>query len=250
MTVQQFNDDEAIGVADTSKKRQKRAKELEYGANESTREQPATKEYRNDPRHTIPYAIPIEALDITPQQIKFVESYLIESNGTRAAISVGCTEVSAGEMASRWLKTVEVEAYMRARLSQIIQSLAINPEFIQAELLDTYRKAKEPVPIYDFDGNFTGEYQFDGRTAVAALGLLAKIRGMLDKPDGRSQIPMHMAIVIGQYNREAAEKLCEYVGIEAPNPAAKPRVEGFPTPKSAYKFNSKVIIDQKPEGEK
>lgn len=242
-------DKDAAQVADKVKKRSGGQKNGAGDPSERQRDRPADDEYRNDPRHTVPFAIPIEALEITPRQIKFVEAYLVSSNGKEAAIAAGYSETSAAESASENLNNSNVEAYMRARLSQTIQALAINPEFIQAELLDTYRKAKEPIPIYDREGSFTGEYQFDGRTAVAALGLLAKIRGMLDKPDGRSQIAAHVAITIGQYNPAAAQRLCEAVGIEVPREGVLPRVEGFPNSKP-YQFRSPKVIDQKPEGEK
>lgn len=237
---------EAAQVADKPASRQKRAKEPQGDPSERSSDTPADAPYRNDPRHVTPFAIPIEALEITPQQIKFVEAYLVSSNAREAAISAGYAESTAESQAKRTLELVEVEAYMRARLSQTIQALAINPEFIQAELLDTYRKAKEPIPIYDREGQFTGEYQFDGRTAVAALGLLAKIRGMLDKVDGRSQITAHVAITIGQYNKEAAQRLCEAVGIEVPREGVLPRVDGFPR-SAPYQFRSPKVIDQKPE---
>jgi len=239
---------EAAQVADKVKKRSGGQKNGAGDPSERSSDTPADAPYRNDPRHVTPFAIPIEALDITPQQIKFVEAYLVSSNGKEAAIAAGYSEDSAKEQASRLLTYANVEAYMRARLSQTIQALAINPEFIQAELLDTYRKAKEPIPIYDREGNFTGEYQFDGRTAVAALGLLAKIRGMLDKVDGRSQITAHVAITIGQYNPQAAQRLCEAVGIEVPREGVLPRVEGFPR-SAPYQFRSPKVIDQKPDGE-
>ncbi len=242
MTVEKNNDASAARVAKGRNKRQKQAEDSNCGASESRGAY-----FENDPRHTTPFAIPTEALGITPQQIRFVEAYLISSNGTEAAKTAGYAENSAAEQASHLLSNPKVESYMRARLSQTIQALAINPEFIQAELLDTYRKAKEPVPIYDKQGQFTGEYQFDGRTAVAALGLLAKIRGMLDRVDGRSQITAHVAITIGQYNPQAAQRLCEAVGIEMPRDGVLPRVEGFPR-SAPYQFRSPKIIDQKPEG--
>jgi len=222
------SDKDEAQVADKGKKRSSGQKNGTGDPSERSSDTPADAPYRNDPRHVTPFAIPIEALDITPQQIRFVEAYLVSSNGTEAAKTAGYAENSAAEQASHLLNNPKVESYMRARLSQTIQALAINPEFIQAELLDTYRKAKEPIPIYDREGMFTGEYQFDGRTAVAALGLLAKIRGMLDKVDGRSQITAHVAITIGQYNKEAAQRLCEAVGIEVPRDGVLPRVEGFP----------------------
>lgn len=246
MTTERNEHLDAAQVADTSKKRSGGGKESKSDPSERSRDTPADAPYRNDPRHVTPFAIPIEALEITPQQIKFVEAYLISSNGTEAAKTAGYSENSAAEQASHLLNNPKVESYMRARLSQTIQALAINPEFIQAELLDTYRKAKEPIPIYDREGNFTGEYQFDGRTAVAALGLLAKIRGMLDKVDGRSQITAHVAITIGQYNPQAAQRLCEAVGIEVPHENVLPRVEGFPKGRP-YQFRSPKVIDQKPE---
>lgn len=216
-------DTSAAGVAESSESAPETTKESKVRA--ST---PASAPYRNDPRHTTPYALPVECLDLTPQQVRFCEAYLTMSNATQAALSVGYAEASAASQASDLLKNAKIEAYMRARISQQIQALAISREFIEAELLDTYAKAKEPIPIYDMEGNFTGEYKFDGRTAVAALGLLAKMRNFTEKPDGRSKQAFNIAITIGKYNREAQAAICDAAGIPVPPPDAVPRVPGFP----------------------
>lgn len=191
---------------------------------------PAEWDIRNDPRHTTPFALPIECLDLTPQQIDFCEEYLVSSNATLAATKAGYSENSAQEQGSRLLSHDMVQTYLRARIAQRVQTKAVNLEFLQSELLDTYRKAKEGVPIFNKKGKFTGRYQFDGRTAVAALAMLAKLGGFIDKEkdDGRAQRPFQISIILGQHNPEAAKRVADHYGLPMPHPEARPKVEGFP----------------------
>lgn len=191
---------------------------------------PAELHQRNDLRHTMPFALPVECLELTPKHIDFCEHYLLTSNATDSYTHAFGDARSASTLGSRLLRKAGIQAYLRARMNQLLQDRAISVEFVASELLDTYRKAKEPVPIYNANGDYTGEYAFDGRTAVACLIALSKLKGYVDKDkdDGRTQRPFNIAIVLGKYRPEAAAKLIEHTGIEAPRPDAEAKVPGFP----------------------
>lgn len=60
---------------------------------------------------------------MTPKQTRFVQEYLIDLNGTQAAIRAGVPEKSARTMASKWLSKVDIqEAIAHAQRGRAIRT--------------------------------------------------------------------------------------------------------------------------------
>lgn len=117
---------------------------------------------------------------MTKKQQRFCEEYVIDYNGTQAAIRAGYSEKSAYSQASRMLKNAEVLARVRELQHEQVKRLSVSADYVILKLLETREKCMEPVPVLDFEGNPTGEYSFDSRGALKALELLGRHLGMFE----------------------------------------------------------------------
>lgn len=117
---------------------------------------------------------------MTAKQKRFCAEYIVDYNGTQAAIRAGYSEKTAYSQAGRMLKNVEILARVRELQREQVERLAVSADFVVLKLLDTLEKCSEPVPVLDMAGNPTGKYSFDSKGALRALELLGKHLGMFE----------------------------------------------------------------------
>jgi phage terminase small subunit len=103
---------------------------------------------------------------LSPKEMIFVREYLIDANGTRAAIAAGYAEKSAHVASSRLLKKDKIQAALSAQAAKIAKKLDITAEKVLAEYarigFSDIRKAvwwKSDILTYaaDPDGNANSE---------------------------------------------------------------------------------------------
>lgn len=68
--------------------------------------------------------------NLNPKQIRFIEEYLIDNNGSAAAVRSGYSEKTAKEQASRLLTNVNIRAEIEKRRVQTAEKLEIKKETI------------------------------------------------------------------------------------------------------------------------
>ena len=124
--------------------------------------------------------------ELSPKEERFCQEYVLDYNGTKAAIRTGYKESNAASQAARLLKKAEVSARVRELQREMAERLALSQDFVVTQLIETYHQCKEATPVmrYNYDiGEMeeTGMYQFDGKNALKALELLGKHLGMFDK---------------------------------------------------------------------
>lgn len=122
----------------------------------------------------------------SPKEERFCREYVIDYNGTKAAIRAGYKETNAANQATRMLKKAEVSARVRELQQEVAQRLMLSQDYVVTQLVETYNQCKEATPVlkYNYEtGEMeeTGKYQFDGKNAIKALELLGKHLGMFDK---------------------------------------------------------------------
>lgn len=122
---------------------------------------------------------------LTPKQEKFIQEYLVDHNGTQAAIRAGYKARSAKSTASYLLTNPDLLARVHEAQAAQAKQLCVDKNFVLMELLDTYRCCRAPTPVTKRDpltGEMveTGEYQFDSRGANRALELIGKELGMFN----------------------------------------------------------------------
>ena len=71
---------------------------------------------------------------LTPRQSRFVDEYLIDLNGTQAAIRAGYSPKTAVVQASRLLTVDKVESAVEARRREIAEHCEIDAEWVLSRL--------------------------------------------------------------------------------------------------------------------
>lgn len=123
----------------------------------------------------------------------FCAEYMIDFNGTRAAIAAGYSKKSAHVLASRLLKKVNI----RQRLKQLSTKRVLKAELTEEYIIDGFLEITErclqrkPVMVFnhvtkkmeqaveiDADGNAQGLWQFDSAGANKALTKLGEHKAM------------------------------------------------------------------------
>ena len=109
--------------------------------------------------------------------------YVIDYNGTKAAIRAGYSEASARQHSVKLLSNASILARVRELQKEQVERLAVSQDYVVLQLLETYQRCLEETPVLKFDpctGQMeeTGKYQFDSKGALRALELLGKHLGM------------------------------------------------------------------------
>lgn len=124
---------------------------------------------------------------LTDKQRRFVSEYLVDANGTQAAIRAGYSEKTAEVQASRLLRNIKVRAAVDAGQARVAQKLEITQERILQEYarigFSDIRKTLTPT------GHLMNPQDWDDDTAAAIAGIevVTSSRGKKDD-DGRSEI--------------------------------------------------------------
>lgn len=113
----------------------------------------------------------------------FCQEYVVDYNGTQAAIRAGYKEKSARQQASRLLASEEVLTRISELQKDQLDRLALSQDYVVLQLLETYKCCREPTPVMRYDPSTgemeeTGTYQFDSKGALRALELIGKHLGM------------------------------------------------------------------------
>ena len=103
---------------------------------------------------------------LTPKQARFVAEYLVDSNGTQAAIRAGYSANSANEQASRLLAHANISNVIRRKRERLQSKVDLSIEGILTDLKQIVDECKA-----------TGKLR-DSHAAIKGLNLLGKHLGM------------------------------------------------------------------------
>ena len=125
----------------------------------------------------------------TDKQKKFCKEYVIDYNGTQAAIRAGYSEKTAKVQASQLLREEKILTTIKNLQKEQMQELCLCEEKVIKDLCSILIRcmSAEPVMEWDYEEHDyvkTGEYQFDSKGALKAIELLGKHLGMFNKNDG------------------------------------------------------------------
>lgn len=109
---------------------------------------------------------------------RFVDEYIIDCNGTQAAIRAEYSRKTANEQAARLLANVSVKAAIEEKLAEIRKKNEITADWVVDKAKKIIERCMQAEPVYDNEGNPTGEYKFDSSGANGSLKILAKYLGM------------------------------------------------------------------------
>ena len=122
--------------------------------------------------------------ELTPKQQRFVEEYLIDMNGTQAAIRAGYSARTANEQAARLLAKDSISQAVAAARAERSSRVAVSADYVLSNLVEIVERSMQRAPVLttrgkqacDEDGNAL--WRFDAKAANKALELLGKNLGM------------------------------------------------------------------------
>ena len=133
---------------------------------------------------------------ISERQLKFIDEYLIDLNGTQAAIRAGYNPKTANVTASQLLAKPNILARVDARRLELSEATKVNQEWVLNRLIEISNKCVQAVPVMEFDpvakemrqkkalndkGEEVGVFMFDSNGANKATELIGKHLGFFEK---------------------------------------------------------------------
>ena len=109
---------------------------------------------------------------------RFKEEYLVDLNGTQAAIRAGYSARSADVTASRLLGDDRIVRDIAAAMAKRTDRVEVKSDYVVAVLVDTIERCRQAVAVLDREGNPTGEWRFDANAVLRGCELLGKHVGM------------------------------------------------------------------------
>lgn len=127
----------------------------------------------------------VPAGELTDKELRFIDEYLIDCNGTRAASAAGYEGTNIRIVASRLLQKLTISRILAERRKQLSDERHITVGIIIDNLMETYSRAMQQEAVLEWDSEKkemapSGEWQFDGKTATRSMELVAKMLGYID----------------------------------------------------------------------
>jgi phage terminase small subunit len=140
---------------------------------------------------------------LTPKQARFVAEYLIDLNGTQAAIRAGYSKKTAQEQSSRLLSNVMVSAAVEAGRTKITDRLEITAESLIRDVLEIGNEAREAASFTAAlkSRDMLGNTLVDGNPFEGALTV--KVEGSGEKPQTALQLAREIAFALSVAMRSA-----------------------------------------------
>lgn len=126
---------------------------------------------------------------LTAKQKRFVQEWMVDLCGTRAAIRAGYSEKSAANTASRLMKDPAVQAYRNELLKAKFDELGITRHSLAVEVYEMMQKCKGGTPHMVWNSD-TRTYEPDGTWEQNEKGLYKGaelLSRLLDKMDGAAE---------------------------------------------------------------
>jgi phage terminase small subunit len=97
----------------------------------------------------------------------FVQEFIIDLNGTQAAIRAGYSAKTAGQAASRLLKDVKITAAIQEAMNKRASRVEIDADYVLGTIVSTIERCKQAEPVMDKAGNHLTTETEDGGEALA-----------------------------------------------------------------------------------
>jgi phage terminase small subunit len=133
---------------------------------------------------------------LSERQELFCREYVIDMNGTQAAIRAGYAKGSAEVQASRLLSNDKIAMRVKELKSEVFNKLEISAEYVLSGLKELAERCMQRIPVREWDheaGGFIQKtddqgntvWEFDSKGAVKAFELLGKHTGIFEKDNNQ-----------------------------------------------------------------
>lgn len=150
-------------------------------------------------------------IGLTDKQERFCQEYLIDLNGTQAAIRAGYSENTAKEIASENLTKPYIKERIKVLQEQIALRLEISQDWVLKRFKDISDRCMTATPVMIFDPEAgklveSGEYRFDSTGANKATEAIAKHLGFFEK-DNKKEVVNYNAELSKEEIKEISKGL-------------------------------------------
>ena len=135
---------------------------------------------------------------LNEKQKQFCEEYIIDLNGTQAAIRAGYSEKTANRIASELLTKLDIQEYICKLKNKRSERVKYSQDELMRDILEVKNRCMQANPVLDKEGNETGVWKFDSNGANKALDMLAKHVGFYETDNKQKAFNISV-------NREAVE---------------------------------------------
>lgn len=134
---------------------------------------------------------------LTPRQEAFIKEYLVDLNGTQAAIRAGYKTIGAHVQASQLLSLPKVAKAIQEQMDKRAKKVDLTAENVLKGILRVIDRCEQAEPVLDREGLPTGEYTFQANAALKGYELLGKhLKLFTDKVEHSGTITLE-ALVAG-----------------------------------------------------
>jgi phage terminase small subunit len=120
----------------------------------------------------------IMADKLTDKQRLFVKEYLVDLNATQAAIRAGYSENTATAIGHENLRKPNIQEALELAFKERGEKINIDTQWVLKRLVELNERCMQGTPVYDREGNETGEWKFEANAANRSLELIGKHLGM------------------------------------------------------------------------
>ena len=135
---------------------------------------------------------------LNEKQKQFCEEYIIDLNGTQAAIRAGYSKKTANEQAAQLLAKLSIQEYIQKIKNKRSERVKYSQDELIRDILEVKNRCMQANPVLDKEGNETGVWKFDSNGANKALDMLAKHVGFYETDNKQKAFNISV-------NREAVE---------------------------------------------
>lgn len=146
----------------------------------------------------------MRTLQLTTRQARFVEEYLVDGNGTQAAIRAGYSASGAYTEASRQLRNAEVARAIKMRQDADSERLQVSRERVVTMLLAAYDQAR---------------FQAEPAAMVSAARELGRLMGFYAPTQARVEVELAAAAERGQFETMTDAELLYVIQSNSPAPS-------------------------------
>jgi phage terminase small subunit len=108
------------------------------------------------------------------KQELFAEEYIVDLNGTQAAIRAGYSPKTASVQSARLLGKANVQAKIAELKAARSQETGINARWVLEQAVKLHKRCMQEEKVTDKDGEPIGEYKFEHSGAAKSLELIGK----------------------------------------------------------------------------
>lgn len=135
---------------------------------------------------------------LNEKQKQFCEEYIIDMNGTQAAIRAGYSKKTARAIANELLTKLDIQEYIQKLKNKRSDRVKYSQDELMRDILEVKNRCLQANPVLDKEGNETGVWKFDSNGANKALDMLAKHVGFYETDNKQKAFNISV-------NREAVE---------------------------------------------